>query len=100
MDSIDRRRYPHGSNGAGQIVVRCRCCATAFDVGFARATHPSFDPLCFDCFSSPHRPQAEVAHPHGVELFCTCGWFTFARSLTKRSHAFLAHRARVEKRAL
>ena len=46
---IDRRRYPLGSNHAGQKSIHCRRCRTRFDVGRERARLVVFDGLCAEC---------------------------------------------------
>jgi hypothetical protein len=48
--SVDRRRYPLGSNGAGQIELTCQGCLTIFDVGVERAKSPRFQCYCHPCW--------------------------------------------------
>ena len=54
---INRERYPLDSNCAGQLRVTCTTCGHQFDVDIERASHPTFHPICFECFT----PKEEVA---------------------------------------
>lgn len=88
-----RLRDRSGVNHAGQITADCTVCGATFDVGAARAVHPTFRPICTpECLTALNEHRF-VRHDDTTR-WCACGWFTSATDPLAQQR-LAAHRQRV-----
>ncbi|AZS07336.1 hypothetical protein PP505_gp66 [Gordonia phage Dorito] len=93
------------ANPAGQITSTCTVCGATFDVGAARAAHPTFRPICTpECLAAlnEHRfVRGDITVRRSREVttrWCACGWFTSATDHVAQQR-LAAHRQRVTRSA-
>lgn len=96
-----RLRDRSGVNHAGQTTADCTVCGATFDVGAARAAHPTFRPICTpECLTAlnEHRfVRRDLTGPPARAVttrWCACGWFTSATDPIAEQR-LAAHRQRV-----